>query len=317
MYLGTMWCRLELTEETLKTKQRPVTVVNPLVAHDLEAGTTTGSYQETTMLNPLVAHAPATSQLPAEEEHNTSDSIRLLYQEIQPLVRQGVISSLFGTGVAEGQCSSDSAEHTLVVHLALGRPHLSPHPPQDGDTCPETGPTAAGARTPDETGCAADSAAAAATKACLLSLCPACHLRKWMQDLIGPIVDGRESLDQVLPLDLTKLADEWTYPWAGRTDGGGEQCCSQQAKLVWSWLCLEAHCRRHSITGATFAEGSVRTVKINFFKAQIGQLMLVATYLGPDCTSSLELRSFSESRRAFRADSLEETAGVCLGSKTP
>jgi len=64
----------------MKTKQRPATVVNPLVAHDIEAGTTAGSYQETTTLNPLAAHAPATSQLPAEEEHNTSDRSSECYQ---------------------------------------------------------------------------------------------------------------------------------------------------------------------------------------------------------------------------------------------
>lgn len=73
-------CRLELTEEILKTKQRPATVVNLLVPHDLEAGTTARSYQETPTLNPLVAHAAATSQLPTEEEHNTSDRSLECYQ---------------------------------------------------------------------------------------------------------------------------------------------------------------------------------------------------------------------------------------------
>ena len=76
------------------------------MAHDLEAGTTAGSCQETTMSNPLVPHAPATTQLPAEEEHNTSDRSLECYQapieQIQHHYEAGAVSA---TGFTNPQLS--------------------------------------------------------------------------------------------------------------------------------------------------------------------------------------------------------------------
>ncbi len=66
-------CRLELTEEMLKIKQRPAVTVNPLAGIDIEKGLTERTDAATHGLNPTSDHASEMLDVPAAHTQGSLD----------------------------------------------------------------------------------------------------------------------------------------------------------------------------------------------------------------------------------------------------